>query len=204
MTIDDLDELQYITGIANTCSICEHGILSHARAESVEHESVAMEEIQERRANKLVPLGSGGRRSLHSYANLYICARNPMMTWLRAEHDRICVIRVHKAVLTLEGVVIADRNAARSYARFQPAPAGLAMIDRDRVFAEYWTHEDPHEYDEHKGIKCAEVLVPDRVPPQYIIGAWVGSETALATLRRELDAATPRLPVDVNGYLFSC
>ena len=40
-----------------------------------QHVSVAMPAVQDRRARKIVP---GGRR-LHGYANLYICARNPMM-----------------------------------------------------------------------------------------------------------------------------
>lgn len=63
MTYDDLPELHYITPIENLLSIFEHGILSHSRAEDLDHQSVAMNEVQERRAKVKVP---GGRR-LHEY-----------------------------------------------------------------------------------------------------------------------------------------
>ncbi len=71
----ELTELHYITPIGNVPSILRQGILSHIRLQRVEHESVAMEEIQDRRAKVIVP----GGLKLHEYVNLYICARNPMM-----------------------------------------------------------------------------------------------------------------------------
>ena len=53
----ELTELHYITPIANVPSILELGILSHNRAKRVRHESVAMNEIQDRRARVTVPGG---------------------------------------------------------------------------------------------------------------------------------------------------
>ena len=35
----------------------------------------------------------------------------------------------------------------------------------------------------HKSQKCAEVLVPDRVDPCYIVGAYVANATALAGIK---------------------
>jgi len=136
MTREDLDELHYITPIANVASILSDGILSHQRAGKVRHESVAMGEVQERRKKVMVP---GGRR-LHEYVNLYIHGRNPMLFVRRGQHEQLCVLRISPAVLDLRGVVIADRNASSDHVRFGPAPAALALVDRDRVFAEYWTH----------------------------------------------------------------
>lgn len=44
------------------------GILSHKRVRNINHDSVAMEVIQDRRENKVVP----GGRPLHEYVNLAI------------------------------------------------------------------------------------------------------------------------------------
>ena len=77
MQREELEELHYITPIVNVASILSSGILSHQLAAKVHHTSVAMREVQDIRMNKVVP-GTNGRR-LHDYANVYICARNPML-----------------------------------------------------------------------------------------------------------------------------
>lgn len=165
----DLKELQYITPIANLPSIHAHGILSHKRAAELDHESVAMAEVQAKRAAVVIP---GGRR-LHEYANLYLNARNPMLYVRLAEHRRLVVLRITTAVLDLPNVVISDQNASSSYARFAPAPRGLAIVDAAHTFAENWTHPDDQiEEWRHKTRMCAEVLVPDRVPKDHITGAY--------------------------------
>ena len=51
----DLEELHYITAISNVPSIMSLGILSHNQAKNLSHDSVAMEEIQNRRKNKRIP-----------------------------------------------------------------------------------------------------------------------------------------------------
>lgn len=109
MRRDELDELQFIAPITNAASILDMGILSHNRARRLDHESVADEEVQDRRRQQ-VPNG----RRLHDYANLYINARNGMMYRLvspPATCDVLCVSCVSPAVLDLPGVVIADCNA---------------------------------------------------------------------------------------------
>src|SRR5262249_8978985 len=114
MNRGDVTELHYITAIANVPSILRHGILSHTRAEQLAHDSVAMPEIQERRADKRIP----GGRLLHDYANLYFDAHNPMLSKCRARNGEICVLRIDSAALDVAGVVITDRNAARGAVRF--------------------------------------------------------------------------------------
>jgi hypothetical protein len=57
MNRSDLQELHYITIISNIPSIMTKGILSHKRSKRINHNSVAMEEIQERRKKKIVPGG---------------------------------------------------------------------------------------------------------------------------------------------------
>jgi hypothetical protein len=50
MNRHDINELHYITPIANVPSILQHGLLSHSRAQKVVHQSVAMLDIQDLRS----------------------------------------------------------------------------------------------------------------------------------------------------------
>jgi ssDNA thymidine ADP-ribosyltransferase, DarT len=175
----DLEELAYITAIENLGSILTHGILSFRRAQKLPHTSIAMDEIQKRRAKVIVP----GGRHLHEYACVYICGRNPMLYKRRDRHKRICVVRVSPEVLDLQGVVVTNGNASSEYVRFAAAPSGLRIVERELTFSEWWTDEDPIEYYRKKVAKCAEVLVPDRIEPRYLLGAHVSCEQARELIR---------------------
>ncbi|GMV92427.1 MAG: hypothetical protein AMXMBFR82_22050 [Candidatus Hydrogenedentota bacterium] len=177
----EVRELHYITPLENVPSILDRGILSHARAARIEHESVALEEVQSRRKVKQIP----GARPLHEYANLYFDAHNPMLCRRQDENDRICVLRVSADVLDLPGVIVADMNASSDYVTFRPVASGLKLLDSSRVFARYWTHRDnPIDEFRHKSEKCAEVLVPDLVAPDFIIAAYVANQRALSGWQR--------------------
>lgn len=196
MNRSDIVELHYITAIENIPSIMKYGILSHKRASRIGHISVAMEVIQERRHDKRIP----GARHLHEYANFYFDAHNPMLSKCRDRNDKICVLRINKEILDIPGVIIADHNASSDYARFYPVEEGIQALDGDLVFARYWNHqEDPIETWRHKSIKCAEVLVPDKADPQYIIGVYVANETALQAVQT-LNVSLP--VIKKNGMFF--
>lgn len=195
MNIEDVKELQYITPIENLPSILEKGILSHKRAARIQHLSVALDVVQERRKNKVIPRG----RPLHEYVNLYFDARNPMLYLRLDRHAEICVLRISPSVIELPGVVIADRNASSDYARFFPYPDGLKHIDRDTVYAEYWTHpDDPILEMEHKSKKCAEVLVPDSVGPEYLMEGRVSCVQA----RSACQVTGISISVKIDTHLF--
>ena len=194
MNRSDIRELHYITAIANVTSILHHGILSHTLAAELAHDSVAMPEIQARRKNKQIP----GARRLHDYANLYFDAHNPMLSKCRQRNNETCVLRVDPAVLDVTGVIVTDRNAASDWVGFWPVPDGIARLVSERLFARYWTHPDPYEQMNHKSEKCAEVLVPDRVAAQFMLGAYVANQTALAAFQ----ALNTGLPVQVHGMFF--
>jgi hypothetical protein len=195
MNREDIAELYFIAPIANVPSIMRHGILCHKLAGRIDHHSVAMQEIQERREDKQIP----GARKLHEYANLYFDAHNPMLSKCRAKNDEICILRVDESVMDLPGVIMADQNAASKWVRFSPVADGIERIDGDRLFARYWTHP-PDYFDEisHKSEKCAEVLVPDQVEVRFIIGAYVANEIALLRFQ-ELNTA---LPVSIRSDIF--
>ena len=172
MKRSELNELHYITAIDNLPSILKMGILSYRGTEQITHTSVAMDRIQAMRAKVVVPHG----RPLHEYACLYIYGRNVMLYVRRGQHKQICVLRVSTDVLDLPGVVITDGNASSKYIRFAAAPGGLQIVDRDSTFAEYWTDADQIMKWRRTIAKCAEVLVPDRIDPSYILGCYVSCE----------------------------
>jgi hypothetical protein len=191
---EELSELHYIAHMDNVQSILRLGILSNRRASKVRHTSVAMQEVQDRRAKVVVPQG----RKLHEYVNLYVHARNPMLYTRQGQHLDLCVLRISTDVLELPGVVVTDQNASSDYVRFAAAPDGLRIVDRDATFAEYWTDPDLIAQWRKKSAKCAEVLVPDRVDRRYIMGAYVSCQDAMD----RLNGLGTRIRVSINAHMF--
>jgi len=149
-----------------------------------------------KRKNKKIP----GAGKLHEYVNLYFDAHNPMLSKRRDQNDQICIPCVNTIVLDLPGVIISDQNAASNYVRFFNVTSGLAALDKDRVFATFWLHPDNLiERWAHSSVKCAEVLVPDRVESKYISGAYVANETALKTFNK----LRIQLTISIRSDMFS-
>jgi hypothetical protein len=99
-------------------------------------------------------------------------------------------------VLDIPGALVTAENAACGYARFYPASDGLRHVDRERAFAEWWTDPDPIIYSRKKAARCAEILIPDSIPPNFITGAYVSCE---ASLRAVTDAG---VAATVNAHVF--
>lgn len=175
MDRSQIGELFYITPVSNVGSIISTGVLSHTRAVEIGHRSVALDVIQEKRERVRV----SPTRMLHDHANLYVCARNPMMFYVVHHNpiEDVCLLRVSPDVLDLDDVVVTDGNASSAWTtRFDPPSVGIPALDFDRVHARYWTHpNDQIEEWEHSRVKAAEVLVPDLVDPGHIIGAYAAT-----------------------------
>jgi hypothetical protein len=201
MKASDVGELFYIASIANIPSILELGILSHAEVKrlGLAHESIASEAIQRQRDSTRVQ----GGEMLHKYANLFICARNSMMFVVTRSgakpHSELAVLRVEPSVLYLPGVIVADGFAYSGWTKFGAAPGGLELVDFDEVHAERWTnHAVQKEVWRHKSRKSAEVLVPTKVEPGRIIGAYASCEASARRLRGMMGT----LDVTVAPYTF--
>jgi hypothetical protein len=193
MDRDEVKELHFITSIDNLDSILMRGILCHNRARRLPHSSVASESVQDIRRGKSVP----GGFSLHSYANLYFDARNPMMFCLQHLPDLV-VVRVSPDALDIPDTVVTDGNAATWNTRFHPSPAGLAYLDSELIFATYWTDTNYMRYLEKKRARNAEVLVPNLVPSEYIEGCYVDTREK----RRACLALEDMPAVDVRKEIF--
>jgi hypothetical protein len=188
--VEEIAELYNIAPINNVPSILKHGILSHNRASKLTHEDISMREMQDLRAKKRVP----GGLMLHDYANLYFNGRNKMMAKKRPEHDRLCVLRVAREALNLEGAVIADRNATSDYALFLPSPVGVQKLHSEELFVRSWKCPNDQIREWRLGsLVCAELLIPHAIDPRLIVGAYVLDNAALAkftNLETRLECAT--------------
>ncbi len=111
MNRSDIKELYFITPIDNLPSIFKYGLLSHNKIKAMRlgHKSIADDEVQKRRANKVIP---GGKGKLHDYVNLYFNPRNAMMYKRKNDHGQICVLGVNVMVLDQPNTIITDGNAA--------------------------------------------------------------------------------------------
>ena len=202
MTFEELEELHYITPIENMKSIVTRGLLSHEKMDKFSHKSVALDEVQKKRKKVVVP----GCRPLHQYVNLYFHARNPMLFQIKCRHSdmhkELCIVRISKDILNIPGVVITDRNASSDYVRFAPAPDGLKIIDKELVFARYWNHADPIDKDRHTSIKCAEVLVLEKISIDFLLGAYVSGEESKQNLYDIIKNINPDFEITVNADLF--
>jgi ssDNA thymidine ADP-ribosyltransferase, DarT len=188
-------EFHFIAPIVNVGSILQHGIVSHNRAKYLPHRDISMQNIQDLRAKKKVP----GGLALHDYANLYFNGRNKMMAAKRPQHAEICVLRVSIDVLDLPGAVIADQNASSNYVMFLKSPVGLRKLIYDEVFTRSWIcPEDQIRQWRLGSAVCAELLIPDRVEPSFIVGAYVKDRVSLS----KFQGLCPSLPCAINSNIF--
>ncbi len=107
------------------------------------------------------------------------------------------MLRISLEVARLAGVVFADRNASSDWVRFLH-PSQWGVLDFDAIFAMDWRDPNRFAYYEKKSKKCAEVLVPERVEPGFLTGAYVVDQTAAT----HLAASGFALPVQVEPVLF--
>jgi hypothetical protein len=75
------------------------------------------------------------------------------------------------------------------------AAAGVAALDPAVVFATWWNADR-----DAKQRRCAEVLVPDWVAPDYIRHVYVAGNLAQRQLRTTVPGQD--LDIRVNGWLF--
>lgn len=171
--------LYNIQAIDNIPSIMRKGLLSNEGANPIAHTSIAMNAVQERRRGIRVPNGL----KLHQYANVYFDPHNPMLSARRNQNGNICILKFDCSILDIPGAVISDRNASSDYASFYSPTVGLESIDLKLVYARYWTDDDYYAQMKKKSIKCAEVLVPYRIPYEYVTCAAVIDEDAARKLK---------------------
>jgi hypothetical protein len=127
-------------------------------------QSIADIAVQGRREGRAI-----GGRNLHDYVPLYFGVFTPMQyvvtnrnATLQATTVAFAEVNIAK-VFEIEDVWYTDGNAASNGTSFYQGFEGISQIEWDIVL-----HENACYSREYKRRKCAEVLVPDRVPPECI------------------------------------
>ena len=110
------------------------------------------------------------------------------------------MIQLSPGILDLPGAIIADGNAASDPTAFWPSPQGLTRLDAEAIFAEFWKDRNDNEFEQKrkKRIKCAELLVPDLIPPEFMSGvcdSCAGTERVGLGLNRSV-------PITQNPHVF--
>jgi len=188
-------EFHNIQPIENVPSILKLGLLSFYQAQKHRHLSIARDDIQKKRDEKIIP----GGLPLHQYASLYFDARNPMMYRRCNERKDLCVLKISKSVDEIENVVFSDQNASSDYARFYSPEEGYERLNFDLIYAADWRHLNNRVmYYIHSSTKCAEVLIPNLLPPQYIKSIYTSDEN----MRQYVKRLCPNINVEINPYLF--
>lgn len=174
-----ISEFHFIAPLANLESIFERGILSHNEATPHKKEDISNEGVQERRHTKEIPAAvMGVAKTIHDCANVYLNAKNPMLSARRKQKESLCVLRLKPELMHLPGAVISDRNAATNAAQFYKAVEGVQKVAREILFGKYWSSKfnDPATNERNGQIRCAELLLPTKIHPSYIGGMYVVSE----------------------------
>lgn len=188
----------YIANINNIASILERGILSfnECLASKVRHTSFALPTVQSRRDRITIPNGL----PLHDYACTYLDARNSAMFFLSRKHPhfkQLCVLVLDgQALITIDGAVVSDVNAASGLAHFYPA-SEVNRLDLAKIYARSWNHPDQQDKWLHSHQKCAELLIPHRIDPVHILGVYVQDEDAKVQLKNVVPAIKSRVHPDV-------
>ena len=121
-----------------------------------------------------------------------------MMFKRKSNAQNLCVLRVSASVLSLEGVMLTDQNAASDYVRFLNPTERNDYIKFEWVFADDWTDSEQITQWRKASAKCAEVLIPHCVESEYIIGAYVGNTIA----KEKLLKIGFRLDIEENKHIF--
>lgn len=178
--------LYYMAPVTCAPWIVLYGILSYNRVRQPhpirpDTQSIADPFVNDRR-DRLTINGT----SLHDYVPLYWATHTPMQYVVTIkekrlkEPDLIFFILDSDTVLSLPGVLTTDGNAASDKTGFWVGNGALPSIDWNIV-------KTDNCYSRlYKQKKCAEVLVPDEIPPALIKRICVMSVEAQTKLHAEV------------------
>ena len=164
---ENIDYLYCIEPIDNMSSILEHGLLSHNRIHElgISHKDISDEKVQNLRAKKNDPIHN---RPLHDYACLYFKPRNPMLCALKHIQQDIVILGFDKQLLCEPETIFTDGNAAAYNTQFYIGIENLDKLDWEIINARYWTDEEYISNPRKKRIKCAEILLYQKIPIERI------------------------------------
>jgi len=195
--------IYHITVVENLSSILDQkGLLSRTAldASCVNYQSIAYENLQERRSRVPVPCGPG--RTLNDYVPFQFAGRSPMLYAIsqgrvpgypRGQDGVIHIVSQVKRVLDSElEFVFTDGHAIMSLSEFFDDAEDLERIDWEVMQATWW--KDTDEDNDRKRRRQAEFLVRGSLPWSLVEGIGVKDEAMklrVENILQENGLATP-------------
>jgi len=167
----DMPCLYHMTHINNLPSILANGLLSHNLA----HQQCTLTDISDLGVNaRRSAVDPIYKRSLHSYVPTYFRPRNPMSSARRELANELVILKLNPQLLLQSGMLFTDGNAACCSTRFFSALNDLNQLNWDCLNGRYW-----NDYADGRRLRCAEMLIPDRIQVTNIMQIAIKSEIAL-------------------------
>jgi len=157
----NIDYLYHMTHINNLDNILKNGLKSNTEVKK--HNLIKVDisdnDVNDRRVRP-EPIY---KRKIHDYVPLYFNPRNPMLYKRLDLQDDIVILGINKKIFHKEKVIFTDGNAASNSTSFFNNINYLENINWSCIKNDYW-----NKYEDGKRIKCAEVLVPNKIETQFI------------------------------------
>lgn len=176
----EMKSLWYITHINNLESILRNGILSHKECQEIgiRHIDVSDHAVQRR------------RKEFHKYVPLFFANNTPMLYVVMNKFKEIILLEINILILSNYRVKFSDGNIASSDTTIFSDLRDMEKLDWEIIFS-----QNPAFGKEWKRKRSAEVLVPERIPPHYIVGihcpeddleTYLKAQTIASKMNREL------------------
>ena len=164
MPVELCKKAYHFTHVDNLSDIARHGLLSHNRIRQagVDYNDISDKGVQRWRQRSEPVYG----RSIHDYVPMYLNPRNPMLYCLREYSQHFVMLAIDISEFTPLPVVFADGNAACADTRFGSVLEAAAPA-MDALRASSW-----NAVPDGKRHRCAEMLVPDRIPVSLVDGIY--------------------------------
>lgn len=187
-----IDLVDHLPGIFREGVICRNQVKISS--------DISDPEIQVGRHNKHVPCSP--EHTLHDYVPVFFAPKPPMLSARREQQNDIVYLHLDPKILLLEGTVFTDGNARSNGTRFFHELADLDELNWHILRALYWNSDDPQEHYENKRARSAEILVPGKIPVEYIKMISVYDQSAFQQLSALLDKLNMQLPVKIDPSLY--
>lgn len=213
----------HITAIPNLVAIAQATEIlckNAVTARQCQVSDIAYQNIQGRRAARMVPIPPGGM--LHDYVPFYFAPRSPMLMTINSGNVPNCHLRQDDIVHLVSNAqlvgglkipfVFTDLHAAMDYARYFSDLSQLDEIAWDLLheqpqldgFCKYWmSKHTPERYVQRREIRQAEFLVHGRLPLAAITQIGVRNENMEARVRAALVGTNWRPAIERHpGWYF--
>lgn len=194
----------HITHVENLASIIAHGCLwsdSQRIARNLDTTNIGYSHIKQRRLNRLVTAGSGGK--LGDYVPFNFCPRSVMLYVVSRGHVDYSggqneIVHLVSSVNTATSLgkpwAFTDRHADLAYATYFASLGKLSEVDWNVMPLTYWAGDDVKER------RQAEFLVYESFPWAAVERIGVKNAVVAAKVQALLSGSAPTVAVQPDWY----